>query len=256
MWSIMSINEAKGDLNISGSGTVVGGIFNSVKISGSGKITSDIECSDLGVSGSAHFDGAIKAISMHVSGAAHMHGAIDAQSLKISGAADCDGNADCKYLKASGAFKCGGDLVSENIDISGGLDVFGDINTESFMVTGNFKTNGMLNAGDIDVKVHYSKSTAKEIGGSKISIRKGDNSFAGFIRSVLSLGNPVICESESIEGDEIYLEYTTAKVVRGNVVKLGPGCIIDLVEYKTSYEKANDCIVKEEKRQNGVDLNK
>lgn len=253
--------EIRGDLKISGSGSVYGDVYNNVSINGSGRITSDIECNDLGVSGSAHVDGAIKANSIHVSGYAHFGGTIDTQSLKISGAADCDGDANCKHLKVSGAFKCGGNLVSESIDISGGLDVSKDINAESFFAEGNFKTNGMINAGTIDVKVHYSKSIAKEIGGSKISIKKGDgalsmNFFTSFARSVLSMGNPVILETESIEGEDIYLEYTTAKVVRGNVVRLGPGCMIDLVEYKTSLEKASDCIVKEEKHEHGVDLSK
>jgi cytoskeletal protein CcmA (bactofilin family) len=248
--------ETRGDLKISGSGNVGGGVFNDVKISGSGKITSDIECNDFGISGSAHVEGALKANSIHVSGAAHFRGTIDAQSFKISGAADCDGDANCKYLKVSGAFKCGGNLVSENIDISGGIDVAKDINAESFIASGNFKTNGMVNCGNIDVKVYHSKSTAREIGGSKISVKKSDDFFTGFIRSVLSLGKNVILETETIEGDDIYLEYTIAKVVRGNVVKLGPGCQIDLVEYKTSLEKADDCIVKQEKHEKGIDLSK
>ena len=63
-------------------------------------------------------------------------------------------------------------------------------------------------------------------------------------------------KTESVEGDDIYLEYTTAKVVRGNTVRLGAGCKIDLVEYKTSLEKASDCIVKEEKHGSYVDLSK
>jgi cytoskeletal protein CcmA (bactofilin family) len=244
------------DLNISGAGTVSGGVFNNVKISGAGKITSNIECNDLGVSGSAHVDGAIKATSIHVSGAAHIHGTIDAQSLKISGATDCDGDANCKYIKVSGAFKCGGNLAGENIHISGGLEVSKDINAESFIVNGGLKAGGNLNCDIIDIKVHHLRSTIKEIGGSKISIKRGDDFFTGLLRSVFSMGKPFILEAELIEGDEIYLEYTSAKVVRGNVVKLGPGCVIDLVEYKASIEKADDCIIKEEKHESKVDLSK
>jgi cytoskeletal protein CcmA (bactofilin family) len=248
--------DTNGDLKISGSGTVGGGVFNDVKISGSGKITSDIECNDLGVSGSAHIEGAIKATNIHVSGAAHIHGKVDAQNFKISGAADCDGDANCKFLKVSGAFKCGGNLVGENIEVSGGIEVSKDINAESFNVNGSFKTNGMLNADNIEVKLHHWKTNVKEIGGSKISIKKSDDFFTGLLRTVFSFGENTILETETIEGDDIYLEYTSAKVVRGNIVKLGAGCKIDLVEYKTSLEKASDCIVKEEKHLSGIDLSK
>jgi hypothetical protein len=40
-----------------------------------------------------------------------------------------------------------------------------------------------------------------------------------------------------IEGDDIYLENTHAKVVRGNNIEIGPGCEIKLVEYKYSFKK-------------------
>ncbi|MNR67595.1 hypothetical protein D3C85_1916860 [compost metagenome] len=47
-----------------------------------------------------------------------------------------------------------------------------------------------------------------------------------------------------IEGDDIYLENTRAKVVRGNQVVIGPGCEIDLVEYKVLLEKKKGANVK------------
>ena len=40
-----------------------------------------------------------------------------------------------------------------------------------------------------------------------------------------------------IEGDDIYLENTHAKVVRGNNITLGPGCEIELVEYKNDFKQ-------------------
>ena len=42
--------------------------------------------------------------------------------------------------------------------------------------------------------------------------------------------------AEIIEGDEIYLENTKAKVVRGNRVTIGPGCDIDFVEYQNHFQ--------------------
>ena len=43
--------------------------------------------------------------------------------------------------------------------------------------------------------------------------------------------------TNSIEGDDIYLEYTKAKAVRGNNIILGPGCEIELVEYKDNFKQ-------------------
>lgn len=42
--------------------------------------------------------------------------------------------------------------------------------------------------------------------------------------------------AEVIEGDQLYLEYTHAEIVRGNTIEIGPGCVIKRIEYKTSLE--------------------
>ncbi|MGP3783292.1 hypothetical protein [Paenibacillus sp. 1A_MP2] len=39
-----------------------------------------------------------------------------------------------------------------------------------------------------------------------------------------------------IEGDDIELEYTEAEVVRGDKIKIGPGCRIGTVEYRSSLQ--------------------
>ncbi|EGL83104.1 hypothetical protein CathTA2_1317 [Caldalkalibacillus thermarum TA2.A1] len=44
-------------------------------------------------------------------------------------------------------------------------------------------------------------------------------------------------EAEEIEGDHIFLECTTAKIVRVSQIILGPHCEIELVEYKHIFEK-------------------
>jgi hypothetical protein len=48
---------------------------------------------------------------------------------------------------------------------------------------------------------------------------------------------------DTIEGDDIYLEHTTAKVMRGDTVDIGDGCEIDLVEYRTDLKKTPDASV-------------
>jgi len=51
-----------------------------------------------------------------------------------------------------------------------------------------------------------------------------------------------------IEGDEIYLEYTTAKAVRGKNVTIGRGCNIELVEYVDNFNQHNDSFIRESKK--------
>ena len=51
--------------------------------------------------------------------------------------------------------------------------------------------------------------------------------------------------TDTIEGDDIYVEYTTAKTVRGNNVRIGDGCDIGLVEYKNSFELDKGSQIKE-----------
>ena len=49
--------------------------------------------------------------------------------------------------------------------------------------------------------------------------------------------------ADIIEGDDIYLENTHAKVVRGNNITLGPGCEIAFVEYKNDFKQDKEATV-------------
>lgn len=51
-----------------------------------------------------------------------------------------------------------------------------------------------------------------------------------------------------IEGDDIYLEDTRSKIVRGNNVTIGRGCEIELVEYKNEIHIYDDQCAKEIKK--------
>ena len=54
--------------------------------------------------------------------------------------------------------------------------------------------------------------------------------------------------TELIEGDEIYLENTNAKIVRGNNITIGEGCNIGLIEYSGEINISSESIVKEQKK--------
>ena len=78
-----------GDIRISGSGTITGGDYNNISISGGGKWNGDVECTSFRVSGGAKGNGDIKASQeIAVSGSFKSQSAVYCGgSVKISGSA-------------------------------------------------------------------------------------------------------------------------------------------------------------------------
>ena len=60
------------------------------------------------------------------------------------------------------------------------------------------------------------------------------------IKRLFATGRSGDMTADSIEGDHLDLAYTTAKVVRGNHVRIGPGCKIDRVEYRQALTRSKD----------------
>jgi cytoskeletal protein CcmA (bactofilin family) len=254
--------QGKSDLKISGSGSYQGGIFNNVKISGSATINGDIECIDMGTSGSSKVIGSISASEITTSGMCKVSGDVEAGILKTSGTNNIEGNVKAEELKTSGTTKVGGDVSSDIISVSGHINIGGNVHTENIMVSGlmtvggdceserfessgGFKIGGLLNAGTIKVKLG-GKSNVREIGGERIEIKRWKEwSFLGLEGIIKNLFNyEVKLDCESIEGDEVYLEFTKANVVRGNNITIGRGCEIDTVEYTGTLNTIEDAIVK------------
>ena len=205
------------DMKISGAGAIGAGEYDNVRISGSAKGEGLIRCKSFHASGS--FSGGEIECSedFHVSGAGKFAGNIRAKEIHVSGAIKTEGNMKGKEIKLSGAIKTGGDVEAEEIKISGEVNCGGLINAERLYV-------------NLD---STASSTAENIGGSKITIEKGKS--GGFFCRLLKKSGKFIV-SESIEGDEISIEYTSAKTVTGRNVKIGEKCEIGLVQYSESIE--------------------
>jgi cytoskeletal protein CcmA (bactofilin family) len=241
------------NIKISGSSSVGGGVFNQVKINGSGKIISDIECEVFSCNGSSIVEGNLKAETIKVSGSADIEGNVTAEEITVSGNSEIDGNLDCEVIKVNGSASIKGNVKgkeilingtsniegnvsSEEVEVRGQAKIKGDCEAEVFISRGNFKINGLLNAGNIDLEL-LRHCEAKEIGGENIIVRKNIEN-AGvkkLIKFLVSQSNDYLT-ADVIEGDKIYLEYTQAKVVRGNTIEIGPGCSIESIEYKETLE--------------------
>ena len=217
-------NKTKNDLRINGVGSSAGGSFNTVQINGKGEINGDVECNDL-----------------QINGLSTINGNITAKTFKVSGKSDIEGDIKSDTVTIDGKIDINGGVTAAQIENRGMLGVAKEVSSETFHSHGGFKIGGLLNADKIQIII-YAPCSAAEIGGEEIDVRTGGSSgLREFLGSFFS-GWPLktALSAETIEGDNIYLENTTAKVVRGSNIKIGPGCQIDVVEYKNTFEKKND----------------
>ncbi|MGB9979117.1 polymer-forming cytoskeletal protein [Methanobacterium sp.] len=207
-----------GDLKINGQSSAAGGKYNAVIINGEGKIEGDLDCINFKINGKCDINGNVKAESVNVNGTNSIKGNLEAEKVKINGTADINGN-----------------LSVEKAETYGHINIEGDCNAEVFNIEGTFAIEGLLNAGELKLSL-YGSSRAREIGGAKISVNRMSGLF-GLKTIILPFGRNKGLNVDIIEGDDIYLENTRAKIVRGNNIELGPGCVIELVEYKENFKQ-------------------
>ncbi len=232
------------DLVIGGYGSAGGGQYGAVKINGYGKIGGDVQCDIMRINGAGETMG-VECDSIHVNGSGDIGGALKTRELKVNGTGTFSGAANSETATVTGTatFKAG--LSAQLLNVSGSIHVGGDCSAERFVSSGVFTVDGLLSADHIEVYLDWNKSRAKEIGGADISVKPGPRGM-GVLRSLFS-HSPVL-EADTIEGNELSLELTKARVVRGNNVSLGDGCEIGLVEYKGTLRKTGNARVGEEKK--------
>lgn len=236
--------ENRPDLIIHGSVNASGGVYNEVSVHGYGKIKGNVECLELHCAGHVSISGDVRATSAKVEGNASITGNVGIATMEVYGQADVNGDVDFTKLRVDGSAKVHGSLAGEEIKLHGFLKASGDCEAEVFKARGAFSIGGLLNAGHIEIHLHGG-CEAREIGGEHIEVRKsGISTLNKILKHIFSNTLSV----DTIEGDEIYLEYTRAKVVRGNNVEIGTGCEIDLVEYTGDFRQSDDSQVKEHKK--------
>ncbi|MBR2041712.1 MAG: polymer-forming cytoskeletal protein [Oscillospiraceae bacterium] len=242
------------DMKIAGSGVITAGEYDKVGISGSVKSeglirckefrcsgafsgNSDIECEgDMHISGAFSNRGTLSSKEFNVSGSAKNEGRLSSDIIKVSGAFKVEGDcASDEKISVSGGFKCGGTLRGAEVKISGGLKVSGDFEAEDAYITGGISCGGLINAENLRIELSNSYgSKAESIGGSKIIIENYREK--GIIEKLFGRKKFGFAVSESIEGDEIIIERTSAKTVTGKYVMIGEDCDIGLVQYSESVE--------------------
>ncbi len=180
----------------------------------------DLKMSGTGTSSGGVFD------KVNILGECDIDGDIECDKFKAMGTANVRGNMRAGSVRIVGTVDVDGKLEAEQVKVTGELNVKGDCSAESIHLRGAFSIDGLLNAGTVDIRL-YGPANAKEIGGGFIRVRPHLRMFSG--GKELSV--------DTVEGDDIHLEYTTAKVVRGSTVYIGPGCDIALVEFQKEFKQ-------------------
>lgn len=256
----------KSSLIINGSGMSGGGTFDKVRINGSGKIVGDIICDTFAINGSGTVQGNMKAGEARISGSGKVTGAVEADSftisgsghlesgmrgglLRINGSGKVDGAVSVRTVQIDGSGKIGGNCEAEEVRIEGMAQIGGNCEGDRFHAQGSFTVDGLLNADDIQIDLYHSKSRAKEIGGAHIDVRVAlVGAISQFIHSIFIGKDAVLLQTDTMEGDNIYLEQTHAQVVRGRDITLGKGCDVGLVEYTGTLTKLDGAVVHEERK--------
>ncbi|MFD0050707.1 polymer-forming cytoskeletal protein [Actinomycetes bacterium NPDC127524] len=233
----------KGILEINGYGSSNGGVFRSVHVNGRGTVNGDIECGYLECNGSGTFKGNIVSKKTRISGHSTMDGEISGNELKAEGNAKIKKNVQVEILKVSGNGTFGANVRADSIVIEGRASIAGNCDAEDFYVQGNVKIQGQLNAEKIAIEP-FGHCQIAEIGGQSISVKYHHHFFLQWLKPFFNH----ILTADIIEGDDIALESTKAKIVRGRNVKIGKGCEIGLVEYSGVFEQEEASQVKESRK--------
>ena len=226
-------DEIRNDIKTAGGGSFSGGTYGEVTFNGSGTINGDVDAISYRVNGAGTNNGRVKAQTVVVNGTANFNGEVQVNEMTVNGDASIRDGAGIGRLAVKGNLSIGGSLAAHQVDLRGFLRAGGDCQAEAVTGEGGFTVAGLLNAGNIDVIVQAA-SSAREIGGERIVIRQPGGSIASFT-GLLTVFAEKRLTADTIEGDVVWLENTTAKVVRGKNVTVGMGCVVDLVEYAESY---------------------
>ncbi|MCS7216795.1 MAG: bactofilin [Candidatus Bipolaricaulota bacterium] len=236
------------NVTVSGAGRIEGGTYGTVRIAGAGRVVGDLVAEEFKAAGSAKVEGNLKAQRFEAAGSFKCEGDLEVEEGEAAGSLKVEGHLHAKELKLAGSARAKS-IRGGYLRAGGSLGVEENVEVETFRLIGAFEIGGLLSADRVEVELE-GRARAQEIGGEKILIRAGQRSLGGFLSTALGLilghASPKELVAEIIEGDEIELEATQARLVRGGRIKIGPGCRIERVEYTDSLEVAPGAQVKEE----------
>jgi len=237
--------------HIAGLGKLPGGNYQTVTISGSGEVQGNLRAERVTLSGSTRIDGDVTTDAISASGVSQIKGSLTVRNACFSGRASVQGS-----------------LKSETLQFGGALDVDGDINASTLCGDGAIQA-GAIKADEVELGISGA-SEVHVLSGKKIKVKAGERgavsvsvsgktSSSVFAHHTTMSGATISSVSQTstadageckltadeIVGDDIDLDVTDARRVEGKKVRIGPGCMIDKVQYRESLDVDPKATVKE-----------
>lgn len=222
------------NINISGCGQVAPGEYESIRISGSGKLLGLVRCNYFSGAGSSRGEELECSGPVKVSGSSKFTKTVQAQTLSVAGSLTCGGDLSVEEeLKCSGSMECSGNIKCGTLKITGAAEADSGVEAETVTVSGTLDCEGLLNGEDIQISGGGMRIGS--IGGSNITIRRGKAIRAlariPILSTVFKSAGSKVSVPGGIEGDVIELENVKTPVVSGRIVIIGEDCDIGLVQY-------------------------
>jgi cytoskeletal protein CcmA (bactofilin family) len=213
-----AVGEAMRAIDFSGIGTKLSD--ETIKIVGSGVVTGNpVKTVEFKSAGSARVQGSLIARSARIAGACTFEGDVTVDEFRSAGSVRIAGNLKADEVETSGSVSVDGNIEAEELTTSGSLGVKGSVHVEEFRSSGSVRIDGGLKAEEIDIDLGGT-SKIPTIEGEEIRVKATGGFFR--VRGELT--------ADRIEGEEVELEATTAELVKGEEVTIGPHCKIGVVE--------------------------
>lgn len=177
--------------------------------------------------------------NVSIEGIATIDGHIECEKYSVSGVCKSSGGIAANKIHIQGKSEIGGRTEAANCRLEGQVKIHGDCTCETFVANGAFSVDGLLNCDTAKIYL-YGPSRVKELGASSVRVQAKPKIFG--------LHKMVKFHADTIEADDVLLENTVAKCVRGHRVHIGQGCEIGEVEYRETFEQHASAVVREERK--------
>jgi cytoskeletal protein CcmA (bactofilin family) len=229
------MSERQRSATVRGAGELSGGDYHRISIFGAGEVDGDVRAGRLRVFGAGELHGNAQIDWAAILGVGEFDRDLTGKRLRTFGSLSVGGAADVKQFRVMGACIVEGRILADELRVFGALEC-GGAETGTFLVRGTIDIDGLLAGDTVEIHLSGNRSRVGAIGGERVEVwRRTFGEHNALLRALAWLssfaGRRGRLDAGEIEADDICLENTRAKVVRGRRVTIGIGCQIESVEY-------------------------
>ncbi|MGL5822018.1 MAG: hypothetical protein ACRCYE_10450 [Sarcina sp.] len=230
------------NLKVIGEMSIGEGCYDNISIVGEARTTGEVSGKRLKVVGELESRYFMELESANIVGEWRALDVIIKNEVNVLGEVWVDKTFAVGEIKITGEVTVKESLKGENLKVVGQLTIDGNCEFDNIKSVGEINVKGLMSADSIELCL-YADCNIGELGGEIIKVtKKGQKGFSLF-NSMYSKNHYLYCDT--IEGENIILENTICKIVRGSNIEIGKGCKIDLVEATENLNIDKDSEVKE-----------